>query len=131
MPNLLKRGIDPYADVDVSNERTGQVGPVLISTNSAEILDLPNHFKGRVRGARLVVNTTSTVAPAVIDIMKGAVVLGTITVPTGATKGTVLSVDIADSADNFVNQLDAIRIDSGGEASAGDAFITVHISADQ
>jgi len=129
--NLLKRGIDPYADADITDERTGIVGPILVSTSAAQIHDLPNPFKGRIREAFLVVNVTSTVAPAVIDIMNGAVILGTITVAIGATKGTVLRVAIPDTADNLVTQLDAIRIDSGGEATAGDAYVSVRVSADQ
>ena len=128
--NMLQRGVDPYADADITNERTGAIGPVLISTSAAAILDLPNLFKGRVRDAILVVNTTSTVAAAAIDIIANGQTLATITVPIGATKGTVLRAAIADSDNNFVNQLDAIRVDSDGAATAGDAYIVVRVSAD-
>jgi len=133
--NLLKRGIDPYADADVTDERTGWVGPLAnVVSGSAEVF-APALHKGRIREIIGVVTVATTVAPALVDVEADGLVIAQVTVPDGLAIGAIVRAAILDDSgvadDNLVNQLSNISVVSDGGATAGAVDWYVHVTAEQ
>jgi len=133
--NLLKRGIDPYADADVTDERTGHVGPISnVVSGTAEVF-APALHKGRVREIIGVVTVAITVAPAVVDVEADGLVIAQVTVASGLAIGSIVRAAIVDDSgapdDNLVNQLSNLSVVSDGGATAGAVDWYIRVSADQ
>jgi len=133
--NLLKRGVDPYADADVTDERTGWVGPISnVVSGTTEAFAAALH-KGRIREIIGVVTVATTVAPAVVDVEADGLVIAQVTVPDGLAIGAIVRSAILDDSgvadDNLVNQLSNISVVSDGGATAGAVDWYVHVTAEQ
>ena len=134
--NLLKRGADPYADADVTNERTGflkQTAALDVGAGATEILTAL--FKGRVREF-IVRVTTVIVGVATVTIQANGQTIGTLVLPSDAALSSIhLGAIVDDSAaadDNFVNQLTTdldVTVDS--TATSGAIVVDVRVSAEQ
>jgi len=125
MSKLLQRGIDPYADVDVTDERTGWVGPIANVVSGTTEAFAPALHKGRVRAV--------TVAPAVVDVEADGLVIAQVTVPVSSIGDIVRAAILDDSGvaeDNFVNQLSNLSVVSDGGATAGAVDWYLHISSE-
>lgn len=129
--NLLKRGVDPYADADVTDERTGWVGPFANTVSGTAEVFMPALFKGRVREIIGIVRVAVTVADAIITLDADGAVVGTVTAPfTGSTIGDIVRAVFADGDNNSVNQLSNLAVVSDGGATAGAVDWYVRVSAD-
>ena len=134
MSKLLQRGIDPYADVDVTDERTGWVGPLSnVVSGTAEVFT-PALHKGRVREIIGVVTVAITVADAIVDVEADGLVIAQVTVDSGLAIGSIVRSAILDDSgvaeDNFVNQLSNLSVVSDGGATAGAVDWYLRVSSD-
>lgn len=134
--NLLQRGIDPYADADITNERTGWIGPISNVVSGTTEVFAPALHKGRVREIIGVVTVAVTVGDAVVDVEADDLVIAQVTVPTaGSAIGDIIRAAIVDDSgavdDNLVNQLSNLSVVSDGGATAGAVDWYIRVSADQ
>jgi len=132
--NLLKRGIDPYADADVTDERTGWVGPLSNVVSGTTEVFAPALHKGRVREIIGVVTVAITVADALVDLEADGNVIAQVDVVSGLAIGAIVRAAIVDDSgapdDNLVNQLSNLSVVSDGGATAGAVDWYIHVSAD-
>lgn len=133
--NLLQRGIDPYADADVTNERTGWIGPISnVVSGTAEVFAAAL-LKGRVREIIGVVTVAITVADAVVDLEADGLVIAQVTVDSGLAIGAIVRSAVLDDSgvadDNLVNQISNLSVVSDGGATAGAVDWYIRVSADQ
>jgi len=133
--NLLKRGIDPYADADVTDERTGWVGPISnVVSGTTEAFAAALH-QGRVREIIGVVTVAITVADAIVDVEADGLVIAQVTVASGLAIGAIVRAAIADDSgapdDNLVNQASNLSVVSDGGATAGAVDWHIHVTAEQ
>jgi len=135
MANLLKRGIDPYADAGIMDERTGDIGPVKLSlTGSVAALDLPNPYVGRIREWILVVTDATTVGSGgtLVELQANGVTLDSVNIQEAIPAGTVFRRAIDDAVNDFVDQNDSIVLAvPDSQLGTGDAFVSVRVSAEQ
>lgn len=133
MTNLLKRGVDPYADAVVTDMRTGQIPFEYNATEWAAggYKYLPNAYKGRIRELVAVVQATND-ADCVLSVIMGTETLGSVTVPSGAVAGSRHMVAIADDADDFnqVDVNDVVTVLADGVPTTGSIRAYVRVSAD-
>ena len=134
--NLLKRGVDPYADADVTDERTGWVGPIANVISAGAEVFAPALFKGRVREIVGVVTVAVTVSDGIIDVEANGLVIAQVTVPTaGSAIGDIVRAAILDDSgvpdDNLVNQISNLSVTSDAAPGAGAVDWYIRVSADQ
>jgi len=133
--NLLKRGADPYADADVTDERTGHVGPLANVVSGTTEVFAPALHKGRVREIVGIVTVAITVADAIVDVEADGLVIAQVTVASGLGIGSIVRQAILDDSgapdDNLVNQLSNLSVVSDGGATAGAVDWYIRVSADQ
>lgn len=134
--SLLKRGIDPYADADVTNERTGwlkQTAALDVGAGATEILTAL--VKGRVREVVIRV-TTVIVGIATVTIQANGQTIGTLALPNNAGLSSIHLLSIVDDSvvadDNLVNQLtNDLDVTVDSVATSGAIVVDVRISAEQ
>jgi len=126
--STLKRGADPYADAEAVARLCGPVVALDAGLNAdGNPMAIASPIAGRVKNFKLVVTTTNSGAPAVVDLEVRGVSVGQITVGTTEAAGTIFSVDIPDDADNLVAEGDLLEInsDNGGTLGEGSASFQI------
>ncbi len=132
--NLLQRGADPYADAEVTDARTGWVGPFANTVSGTAEVFMPALHKGRVREIIGIVRVAVTVAVALVDVEADGLVIAQVTVPVSSIGDIVRAAIVDDSGavdDNLVNQLSNLSVVSDGGATAGAVDWFIRVSADQ
>jgi len=133
--SLLQRGIDPYADADVTDARTGwlkQTAALDVGAGATEVLT--NLFKGRVREF-IVRVTTVIVGTATVTIQANGATIATLVLPANAADDSVHFGFVIDDSpavddnkvDQLTNDLD-VTVDSA--ATSGAVVVDVRVSAD-
>lgn len=132
--NRLQRGVDPYADADEANARSGIIPFTYPNTEyaAATAIQLISPFSGRLRELSRIVQTLTAGAGVVTVAINGTTV-GTHAVgdaSAAGSKGTTRFPDVdSGTGANIVKKGDAITLTSDATPTAGALYGYIHIDA--